>query len=136
MIGPAGRVVLVALALGAWWFSATHELVAVTGGSMEPGLVPGDVCVVRRGGRVRSGDVALFEHKGQAVLHRVIGVGRDGSLRTRGDANPVADRDPVPPTGVRGCVVGVMRTGDVLQQARELARSCATLTAQSQTTRR
>nr|WP_269205315.1 signal peptidase I [Motilibacter aurantiacus] len=93
---------LLALALGA-------DVRVVVTGSMAPAVpagtvvvttapvavpAPGQVVVVRRPGR-----------PGETVTHRVLAVLPDGSLRTKGDANPAADGPAVP----RADVVGVVR---------------------------
>lgn len=122
---------LFGLALTAAGFSLTHRVAIVCGGSMEPALSSGDLCVVRRGGSPRSGDVALFDHRGGPVLHRVISARSDGSLLTRGDANAACDRDPVPKGAVRGKVVGVVRASWLLDGVSRLRSSCATLTART-----
>ena len=49
--------------------------VAVRGASMQPGLRDGDFLVVRRGGRVRPGDVVvarLRDHPGLLVVKRAL----------------------------------------------------------------
>ncbi len=78
--------------------------------SMEPGLPPGSLAVVRPvdPAEVRTGDVITYQLKsGQpaVVTHRVVGVGStlDGELRvtTRGDANG-SDDDPIRAEQIRG----------------------------------
>lgn len=52
------------------------QLVEVSGSSMTPTLLPGDMVVVRHGARVRIGSVVLAEFRsrpGLAVLKRVVG---------------------------------------------------------------
>lgn len=132
----AGRVAAVIAVAACMAFLVTHRLVLVRGGSMMPALLPGDVCVVRRGSWPRGGDVVFFEHRCGAVLHRVVRQRPDGTLLTRGDANEIADRDPVRPSAVRGRVVGVFRTGMVLRGLERARGACATLTAQSHSFRR
>lgn len=79
---------------------------------MEPTLSAGDLAVyARRGPMCRQGDLVLFEHGGGLVVHRVAGVQRDGSMRTRGDANDSLDPEPVPSEDVRGKVVVVIPAG-------------------------
>ncbi|PYH00213.1 signal peptidase I [Arthrobacter stackebrandtii] len=78
--------------------------------SMEPGLPPGSLAVVRPvdPAEVRTGDVITFQLKSgepAVVTHRVVGVGStlDGELRltTRGDANG-SDDDPIRAEQIRG----------------------------------
>lgn len=79
---------------------------------MAPALMPGDVIVYRRHApQFERGDLVMFEHNGGLVVHRVAGIQRDGSLRTRGDANERVDAAPVQRDSVRGCVVLVLPTG-------------------------
>jgi len=78
--------------------------VVVSGGSMRPALVPGDIVLVLPRTAPAVGDIALI-HSGQSlVLHRVTRTLRDGSLETRGDANPIGDLRPASPRDIRGRV--------------------------------
>jgi len=90
---------------------------AVVGGrSMEPALVPGDVCIASPWARPRRGDVILFSaDAGRPVLHRVLQVGHRGELRTQGDANSIPDSDVVQAAHVRGRVVAVFPLGRALR---------------------
>lgn len=102
-------------AVAAWgcvavFFGAT----VVHGGSMRPAIVPGDVVIYRRSAEgVREGDVILFAHPEwpHGVVHRVVSFQSDGSVCTRGDANAVADRDPVPRLRIRGVEALVLPSG-------------------------
>jgi len=90
----------------------THGVLYVEGGSMEPALSAGDLIVYRRVGATPDrGDMVVFEHDGQLVIHRVAGLLRGGALRTRGDANNAVDRDAVEATLVRGEVVAHLPAG-------------------------
>ena len=103
-------LLIVVLSVWCLLFGVTY----VEGASMEPELAPGDVVVYRRGGLLAGeGDIVLFDKEDWTggVLHRVIGLEPDGSLRTQGDANAAADRDPVTRGAVRGVVVAVMPLG-------------------------
>lgn len=111
------------------------EPVTVSGGSMAPTLHPGDIALVRRGVRASQGDVALIRESGHsAVLHRVVAVRSDGSLRTRGDANPIADFEPVASRCVAGRVMAVIPAGSLMRRWRGGLRS-AKLPAQSDSTK-
>ncbi len=74
--------------------------------SMEPTVSPGDVVLTAPAGatEVKPGYVVVFRPEGAAAstTHRVLQVFDDGSLRTKGDANPTADTAPVPPEAVTG----------------------------------
>lgn len=103
----------------------------VGGGSMEPALVRGDVCVALAGASVREGDVVLFRDEEGLVLHRVVRVEQRGALRTKGDANATVDRRPVPLDQVCGRVAFVLPLGRVLAGWMPRSRG-ATLQNQSQ----
>jgi len=73
----------------------------VTGSSMEPAIQKGALVIVEpvSPSTVSRGDIITFEHYGQMTTHRVIAI--DGSnaasptFTTKGDANTVADPEPV-----------------------------------------
>ena len=73
----------------------------VTGSSMEPAISKGALVIVEPVSptAVNRGDIITFEHYGQMTTHRVIAI--DGSnaaspiFTTKGDANTVADPEPV-----------------------------------------
>lgn len=87
---------------------------AVMTGSMEPTYAAGSLVVVRPvdgPGDLGVGKVITYQRRSgeaQTVTHRVVGMqqSRDGQLRlvTRGDANTIADPEPVVPVQVRGAV--------------------------------
>lgn len=79
-------------------------------GSMEPGMPPGSLAVVRPvdPATLRTGDVITYQIKSgepAVVTHRVVGVGQtlSGELRltARGDANAANDL-PIKPEQIRG----------------------------------
>ncbi|MDI6900124.1 MAG: signal peptidase I [Anaerosomatales bacterium] len=114
------------LAIGCWTgVAALFGIAVVDGGSMEPALHHGDLALYRRGTvTIERGDIVLFDKQGWrgGVLHRVCEVRDDGSLVTRGDANPVRDRDPVANEHVRGVVVLVVPSGEPLRVIAEHVR--------------
>jgi signal peptidase I len=93
-------VTLIPLAFG--W----QPYVIITG-SMEPGITAGDVVLVSPDpdldqtlGRVISfEDPARPDHM---LTHRVVSINEDGTLTTKGDANPTVDSVPVPADSVTG----------------------------------
>lgn len=102
----------------------------VAGRSMEPALVPGDVCLASPWARPRPGDVVLFgAPRGRPVLHRVVAVGVRGELRTRGDANKTPDPSPVSAAQVRGRVVAVLPLGRALRGWLRAARDATLLSS-------
>jgi signal peptidase len=97
---------LVALATG-------HQIVAVTSGSMRPGIQPGDALIVKRsnGTDVGIGDIAIFHAATSRTLvaHRVVDITRgEGGPRYRmkGDANATSDANLVPARDIVGRVNG------------------------------
>ncbi|PZF55582.1 signal peptidase I [Curtobacterium sp. MCSS17_008] len=89
------------------WHSTT-----VMTGSMEPSLHVGDVVVSKPVAprELRRGQVLLFDdpdHAGVLRLHRFDALGSDGTLTTKGDANPQADSTPITRSAVHG--VGYLR---------------------------
>lgn len=83
-------------------------------GSMRPVLEQGHLIAVRPTpiADIRIGDVVTYQvHSGEpeVVTHRVVAVGVDGTgerlLTTQGDANNVADAEPVREVQVRGVLV-------------------------------
>ena len=128
LLGALGVGVLAAVRLLA--------VVRVVGESMHPALHTADVCLVRRGARVGTGDIVLYLEPGHdsAVLHRVTGRAADGYV-TRGDANPVSDFRHLAPASLRGRVIAVIPVGALLERWRGTGGG-ATLHNQSQTARR
>lgn len=83
-------------------------------GSMRPGLEPGHLVGVRPIDidDVEAGNIVTFQLRSgqpEVATHRVVGVTEDGHgerlLITRGDANNVADAEPVQAAQLRGVVV-------------------------------
>ena len=76
-------------------------------GSMEPGISAGDIVVSSPGiqGHDLTGLVITFEDpsiEDHILTRRVVTVEGDGSLTTKGDANPTPDTTPVRPEAVTG----------------------------------
>lgn len=79
---------------------------------MEPALYPGDLIVYRKGADTpNNGDLVVFEHRESLVVHRVAALLRDGTLKTRGDANESVDSEPVAAGDVRGEVLLILPAG-------------------------
>lgn len=102
---------MLAIALAVALFSTCMGLLAlrtlgmgtfvVTGSSMEPAVQKGALVIVEPVSptAISRGDIITFEHYGQMTTHRVVSI--DGSnpasptFTTKGDANTVADPEPV-----------------------------------------
>lgn len=95
---------IVVLLLGTWWFWLRPEalggsttLVTVTGASMEPGMVTGDLAVVRKTGDYAPGDIVAFRvpadhgEQGGVVIHRIVDGNPETGFRMRGDNNDFDD---------------------------------------------
>ena len=118
-LGRAAFLMAVALAVVAAAAAARSgwALSVVDGGSMRPALEPADILLVqRRPPRVLVGDVVVVARRGWpgGVAHRVVALGGGGRLLTRGDANPVADRDATRPRTLLGRVVARLPSGVAL----------------------
>lgn len=97
-----GLMVWAALPLAIGW--SAH---AVATGSMTPQIEVGDLLVADRtsAADVAVGEVVLFKDPAEPtriLSHRVAKINDDGSLVTKGDANPSADLMPVPTQNVIG----------------------------------
>lgn len=73
----------------------------VTGSSMEPAIQKGSIVIVEpvAPSMLTRGDVITFEHYGQMTTHRIIAIDASNAaspiFTTKGDANAVADPEPV-----------------------------------------
>src|SRR5574340_575126 len=115
------RVAGCVLALLLIGIGGTHGVLYVEGRSMEPTLYPGDAIVYSRmPSTPQQGDLVVFEHGDILVAHRVAGLMRDGSLRTRGDANESLDASPVDSTDVRGTIVAILPVGRLMAKVAAL----------------
>jgi signal peptidase I len=96
------------------WACSVVGVSVVQGSSMAPSLVPGDLLVFERVARsVSPGDVVVIPRPGwpAGVAHRVVRGSAAGVLQTKGDANPVPDRDPVMQAALLGRVVARVPSG-------------------------
>jgi Peptidase S24-like len=83
----------------------------VTGSSMLPSILPGDVLTVQRLGsnEVRAGDVVVIRRNGRLFAHRLIGhCGRVPQPITRGDSLSRSDA-PVPAEEFLGRITSIRR---------------------------
>lgn len=95
---------------------AVYGCTRVTGDSMAPALRRGDVVVFERGHRaVARGSIVVLGEGRHAFVHRVVSVD-SGMIATRGDANPIADREPTSTASVRGRVVVVIPSGGLFRR--------------------
>ncbi len=108
---------VVAAALVAAATISPYRAVLVTGGSMRPAIQPGDMVVYRTGCEPGIGEAVVFETDAGLVVHRVVRSVGSRAFVTRGDANPVEDREPIDRAAVRGEVCVVLETGRLLRPA-------------------
>lgn len=96
MVTALAGLVLVATALP---LAMGWDRVVLTSGSMMPLIEPGDVVIVSKVEHpIQPGTVITFKNPnkpGSLITHRVVEVRRDGSYRTKGDANAQADVTPI-----------------------------------------
>jgi signal peptidase I len=118
-------VAAAAIALVAW-SAPRFGIVFVGGWSMSPTLTPGDLVFYRRApADARERDVVLVVPPGsQAFLHRVLAVRLDGSLRTKGDANPTADPQASDAGQVAGVGLAALPSGRALHAVVSGLRWC------------
>ena len=133
----AEPVAVLGIVLALAW--AAHSFVSpvrVAGGSMAPALQPGDIALVALGRRPIPGDIVLIRAPGRKqVLHRVLEVADGGSVRTKGDANQIADFHMVPAAHVAGRCIGVVPLGKLLSRWRG-SEHYASMSSQSNSTQR
>ncbi len=115
--------VLAALA----WVAPRYGVIFVGGWSMAPAYVPGDLVVyTRRPDFVTERNVVLRTSAGapRGVLHRVVAVLVDGTIRTKGDANATADIESVTSEQIAGVALGALPTGRAVHALAAGARWC------------
>src|SRR5690606_16333002 len=84
--------------IAAWWLllappalGGRTSYISVSGKSMEPTYVTGDLVVVRERGSYDVGDIVAFEAQGGIVIHRVVGGDGTGGYRLQGANNDWVD---------------------------------------------
>jgi signal peptidase len=101
-------VVILLLAAGAFGMFETgnlpYRIYVVHTGSMNPTIPPESAVVVREH-EYRVGQVISFVEHGNVVSHRLLAVHPNGTITTKGDANPTADPWHVPVSHIIGGVV-------------------------------
>lgn len=79
--------------------------VAITSGSLRPGIVEGDLVLVNDApALIREGQVVTYADPitGDLITHRIVAINADGTVTTKGDANVVNDPVSVPPEAILG----------------------------------
>lgn len=97
------------LAVAAWLPGALHmKACVVESSSMEPAIKVGSVVYVRpyeAEEQICPGDIVSFQAGAVMVTHRVVSVNpKEDTIITKGDANGVCDRAPVPREAIYGKV--------------------------------
>jgi len=120
VVATAARAVVATLLGLALWSAAPallgwHPTTVMTG-SMAPRLAPGDVVVSRpvAPAEIRPGQILLADdpdQPGHLRMHRFVEPGPDGTVVTKGDANPQVDSTPIERSAVHG--VGFLRVPSV-----------------------
>lgn len=82
----------------AWWLllappplGGRTSYISVSGKSMEPTYVTGDLVVVREQGSYGVGDIVAFRAEGGVVIHRIIGGDGQAGYQLQGDNNDWVD---------------------------------------------
>jgi signal peptidase len=110
--GPStGWLAAVALATALLWFNTGlfgYRPTLVSGVSMQPALVVGDIVITRevQANQVQVGDIIRYRQGDTFIIHRVVDVNRQGgsTFITKGDANNAQDA-PVSPGELEGKVI-------------------------------
>lgn len=103
----------------------------ITGRSMEPAIPVGSITIVQSvsPAAVQVGDVVTFSHGGRVVTHRLVAMEPDGTFRTKGDANEVADPEQLSFMGRAGVVrAHIPLVGFALAGWRQYAQAGALVT--------
>ena len=80
--------------------------VVVLSGSMEPYMRTGAVVIVRKTENIREQDAVFFLTEDRVpVIHRLIGMDKEGKAVTKGDANPKEDFTHIKTERIEGKVV-------------------------------
>lgn len=80
-----------------------YHVLYIYSGSMTPAIQPGDLIVVAPPTQpLRPGMIITLSVNGELVTHRLIAIGTDGSLATKGDANSAPDGWDTSDIQVRG----------------------------------
>lgn len=104
-----------------YWFSVGVFPIypsTILTGSMEPGIKPGDIVLIRRFhseaelDQLREGDIINFRREGIVITHRILRIQKDAagnlSFITKGDNNVSEDQEAVLPNDINGPVVKVL----------------------------
>jgi signal peptidase I len=95
--------------------------VVVSGPSMEPTYITGDLVVARNQPDYRIGDVVVFATGDGNVIHRIIGGDGESGYVTQGDNNPDPDRWAPTDDEVLGeAVLHLPGVGDVVMLAKQV----------------
>ena len=107
-----GAAAILLLAAGVFGMYETgnlpYRMYVVHTGSMYPTIPPESAVVVREH-EYHVGQVVSFVEHGNVVSHRLIAVHPNGTITTKGDANPTADPWHVPVSNIIGGVVAAPR---------------------------
>jgi signal peptidase I len=98
--------IVATLALSGLIALGPYELFVVRTGSMSPTIPPTSAVLVDPSHRPTRRDVITFTDRGKTTTHRLLGVRRDGTLITKGDANDDPDPWRITSANVRATVIG------------------------------
>lgn len=104
-------ILVVVIGLSAAWMLMSMKIIYINSGSMEPTMPVGTVAIIKPDATLQAGNIITFlDENGKQVTHTFIGYDVDGTLLTKGDANPTPDvHDPaLTEQDVVGTVVRVL----------------------------
>jgi len=90
-------ILVVILGLSAAWMMMSMKIIYINSGSMEPTMPVGTVAIIKPDATLQARDIITYvdQESGKQVTHTFIGYDVDGTLLTKGDANPAPDvHDP------------------------------------------
>lgn len=109
-MGMVAGAALVLLILGSLWpGSLGYDIRIVESGSMRPTIPVGAVVLTRAADTYQVDDIVTYQRRGDnnATTHRLVGtttIAGQSAFVTQGDANNVADMEPVLPAEIAGRV--------------------------------
>ncbi len=84
-------------------YTGKYDVYVIHTGSMGNTIPPGSVVIVRSG-EYHVGQVVSFRIANEVVSHRLLAIRSDGTITTKGDANPSADPEHPPKSNIIGGV--------------------------------
>ena len=94
---------------GEMFFPFGYRAVKILTGSMEEEIQTGAIVIIKETKDVVEDDIIFFiTDEGTPVVHRYVDTNPDGSIVSKGDANPKEDTEPVTDKELQGKVIYIM----------------------------